>query len=147
MIPAPAADPGLLIRRMLSVTSAVALRSWATAAGFVDLLPAKRLHVTVAFSRRTFVPEPATVSSISTYGDTRQVIRLGAGAIALGFRNTLIEERWAQLRAAGATWDYEGYLPHVTFTYADDGRDLAKVQPFTGTLIFGPEVHSPLPTH
>jgi hypothetical protein len=64
--------------------------------------------------------------------------------VVLKFDSPELAARWQAARDAGASWDYDGYHPHVTITYDGGGVDLSGVQPFAGDLVFGPEVHAPL---
>lgn len=66
---------------------------------------------------------------------------LGDGsAIVLRFSSSDLHHRWREFRAAGASWDFPGYKPHVSITYDGAGMDLSKIKPFDGELRFGPEV-------
>lgn len=119
------------------------LIAWAKEQGFRKTIPAGQLHVTVAYSRRALdwskvkpdmgelrVP-PSKNRTIEPLGDQ--------GAVVLLFQSAELQERWKAIREAGASWDYPGYRPHVSITYADGDIDLDAIEPFTGELRFGPE--------
>jgi hypothetical protein len=80
---------------------------------------------------------------------------LGAGllgpknALVLFLDSPILESRWAAANEAGATWDHDGYHPHMTIAYlgaAGDGwtdraRGPLPLPDFP--LVFGPELSSP----
>lgn len=119
--------------------------AWAKAQGFKSIIPARDLHVTVAYSKR-----PVNWFSIGTdwsaevtvpEGGPRAVDRLGTGgAVVLHFTCYDLKWRNEEMREKGASWDFEEYLPHVTLTYDAGDIDLTKVEPYQGKLVFGPEV-------
>lgn len=124
------------------VTNAADIIAWAAAQGFTSTLPAKDLHVTVAYSR-----EPVnggavrqTGAAVSVAGGKRTVEPLGdEGAVVLKFASDELQARWKQYREAGASWDYDSYTPHVTLTYDGKGVDLSKVAPYAGPIELGAE--------
>jgi hypothetical protein len=59
--------------------------------------------------------------------------------VALIFGSGELQYRHRQMRDAGASWDYPSFLPHITITYDAGSIDLAKVEPYQGRLVFGPE--------
>lgn len=145
---AAAANSGLYVRRNLTAESAAAFREWALGQGFINPLPDAELHVTIVHSR-VAVPslQPVDSELIITGGD-RDVLPIGdGGTVALMFESPELEARWGQAIAAGATWDHEGYLPHVTIAWNGEPSVLGDVAPFTGDLVFGPEIHEPLNEH
>jgi 8-oxo-dGTP pyrophosphatase MutT (NUDIX family) len=121
------------------------LVAWAQRAGFRDLLPAKEMHVTVAYSRSPVKwPKPAEKTVKITEG-VRYVEKLGdKGAVVLRFDSVELSDRWREFGTLGATWDWDGYRPHVTLTYnagplMSSLIDQGEVEPFDGPLEFGPE--------
>jgi hypothetical protein len=132
----------LYVRRPLK--NRADLAAWAKAQG-LELQDGA--HVTIAFSKNPikwpreasnpfFVPEAAEQKD-----GTRSVDVLGEGAIVLRFESTLLQDRFAQLRGLGASWDYDDYQPHITICYAPDSSiDVGDINPYLGPLVFGPEV-------
>lgn len=123
-----------------TLTNAADLIAWAKGQGFATTMLPDDLHVTEAYSREPFDwsalrPDPGHVLAA---GGARTVQAFGK-AIVLTFESPKLQERWQQLRAAGASWDFPDYSPHVTFTYEPGSVDLAKVEPFQGPLMFGSE--------
>ncbi len=145
-----ASDPrSLYVYRQ--VKNADEIMAWATEQGFASLLPPGDLHVTVAYSK-----QPVNwfkMASDFVLGDRlvidpggpRVVDRLGdKGAIVLHFWSEQLSWRNRQMREAGASWDHPQYLPHITLTYQGGDIDLAKVQPYTGRIVLGPEIFEPI---
>jgi hypothetical protein len=137
----------LYVRRNLTAECANQVRDWAKAQGIPNLVPPDQLHVTIVYSRGArpnLVPLNDQVCDIAA--NDRSVGPLGdKGAFVLFFNNQTLQNRWDQANRASATWDYEtGYRPHVTLTYDAEGAQLSGVKPFTGRLIFGPEIHEPI---
>jgi 8-oxo-dGTP pyrophosphatase MutT (NUDIX family) len=137
-------EPGSYVRRNLTPESAAAFGQWAKDQGFANLTPADELHATIVYSHAAMDWKPET-DDLVVQGGKRSVEPLGdKGAVVLKFESPALTQRWQQARDDGATWDFEGFHPHVTITYDAGGKDLAGVTPFDGELVFGPEVHEPL---
>lgn len=122
------------------------LMEWARGQGFVSLVPAEELHVTVAYSRRAVnwfamgQYGSNTGELIVSPGGPRLVERMGDGtAVALVFQSVDLQWRHREMRDAGASWDYPSYLPHITLTTNAPDLDIAAIKPYQGRLIFGPE--------
>jgi hypothetical protein len=62
------------------------------------------------------------------------------GAAVLSFASNDLRWRHESICAAGASWDFAQYEPHVTISYKTDGMDLGKVEPYTGAIELGPEL-------
>jgi hypothetical protein len=137
--------PLYVSRRVLNADEVLA---WAKSQGFEASLPADDLHVTVAYSRAAVDWQAcrAPTGQLVVKGGARRVAPLGdEGAVVLHIESDDLQARWQQLRDAGCSWDYEGYQPHVTITYAaPDGFDVASVKPYRGPLVLGPEEFAPL---
>ena len=116
---------------------------WAKRQGFKNILDADDLHVTIAFSKKqidwtNLTPKKNTLKLM---GGTRSVIPLGnEGAVVLKFTSNKLQEGWQYYIDHGASWDWDSYKPHVSITYDGTEVDLKKVKPFTGDMIFGPEI-------
>lgn len=130
-----------------------AFTRWARSQGFTDIVD--DLHVTVLYSRTPVDPFdlPGDWSSDESgelrvrQGGPRKVEQLGPkGAIVLRFANRYLSYRNADLIEAGASSDWPEFTPHVTITYNGAGVDLDKVEPYTGELLFGPEIFERLDT-
>ncbi len=123
---------------------------WAKGQGFTTTQKAEDMHVTVCFSRQAVDwMEMGTDWSGDNEGNLRvpaggpRVIeRLGEGgkAVTLAFVNESLTWRHERFVKAGASWDWPAYQPHVTITWDAGDLDLSKVEPYTGPLVFGPEI-------
>ena len=142
----------LYVRRDLKLASAKALIAWAKSNGFTSTLEASDIHVTVLYSKQPVDPmkmgetwgnEPDG-GLIVKAGGPRAIERFGE-AIVLQFASWSLVSRHDDMVRAGASHDFDEYLPHVTITYsAPEGLDLEAIKPFTGELAFGPEIFEPL---
>jgi phage-related protein (TIGR01555 family) len=124
---------------------------WAKSQGLETTLAAEDMHVTIAFSRA-----PVDWFSVGTDwagdqdgklrvkpGGARTVERLGDGdAVALLFASDDLTWRHDRIKDAGASWDWPDYRPHVTLSWDAAGVDVSKIKPYTGPLVFGPELFS-----
>jgi 2'-5' RNA ligase len=76
----------------------------------------------------------------------RLMERLGAedprAAVVMQFASTDLTVRWRDFREdGGCSWDFEDYQPHITIAWdKDQVIDVSKLKPWTGELVFGPEV-------
>lgn len=147
---ADGAEPKTLYiqRKLLNADEVI---RWAKSQGLETTLAADDMHVTIAFSRA-----PVDWFSVGSDwsgdengklrvkpGGPREVRRLGDGdAVALLFSNDDLEWRHKRIIEAGATWDWPEYRPHVTLTWHAEGVDVRTIEPYTGPLVFGPELFS-----
>src|SRR5205085_9691088 len=119
--------------------------------GFTSTLPADKMHVTIAYSSTPMDPlavgnqSPSYKQGVITGNSGRAVTQLGSeGAVVLKFASPVLATRWQQYRKAGASWDFEGYQPHITISYEAGGLDLSKVKPYMGPIQLGEELVSEL---
>lgn len=132
------------------VENADEIIQWAKDQGFKTTIKPGDMHVTEAYSRepvtwedmgqdifqdaqgRIIVPAGLEGRSVEPLGDE--------GAVVLKFRSSEISTRHKQMRRAGASWDYPSYMPHVTISYDGKGLDFDSIKPYSGKIVFGPEV-------
>lgn len=136
-----AAPRSLYVSR--KVTNAAEIMAWARGQGIPNLVAASDLHVTVMYSREPvdwFGVGTAEERILVPRGGPRMVDRFDGGAIVLCFSDWSLRWRHESLREAGASWDHEGYQPHVTVGRAEGDFDLSKVEPYQGKIVLGPEV-------
>jgi len=129
------------------VTNPEAIVEWAKRQGFASVESPADLHVTVAYSREPVAADAAGQgpSNIIVLAGQREVKQLGdEGAVVLRINDPALEKRWQAFRDAGASWDFDGYQPHITVSYDKGSVDLAKVEPYRGPILLGPEVVEPL---
>lgn len=133
----------LYMRRNLK--NADAFIAWAKSQGFKTTLPPEELHVTIAMSKQPTEWPRAITSDLVAEGGLRTVEPLGdGGAVVLKFVSKEINERWDELRASGAGWDFDAFTPHITISWQGGDVDLSKVAPFQAPLHFGPEILTPI---
>lgn len=129
----------LYVRRPLQNPAAII--AWAKAQGFKTTLPAEDMHVTVCFSRTPIdwqAPGSGHFSTLIAIEGARSVKRLGE-AVVLTFENGSLEARHQEFADCGASWDHDGYHPHVTISY-DPDFDVSMVLPYQGLIELGREV-------
>jgi hypothetical protein len=73
-------------------------------------------------------------------GGPRAIEQFDGGAVVLMFADWGLSWRWETLRDHGASWDYDGYQPHITVTLNVGDVDLTKVTPYRGRIVLGPEI-------
>ena len=129
-------------RRLLNGS---AIRIWAKEQGFTSTLPASDMHVTILYSKRPMAWTDVDLdkNDLTVEGGEREAKRLGDGgeAVVLKFSSDALSERHQTFMDAGGSSDYDTYQSHITITYRGDGLDLEDVEPYTGELVFGPEVY------
>lgn len=122
------------------------IREWFKKNGIDAMVPNDKLHVTIAFSKKSvnwdqidFDKEKCSIEA----GGYRKVAPLGdKGALVLKFKTDLLSKEWQYFRDVGCGWDYDsGYIPHMTITYDAKGLDPATVKPYTGVIKLGPQIH------
>ena len=140
--------PLYVYRRLINAADVLA---WAREQGFDTLVAPEDLHVTITYSKK-----PVNWFAIDNFGSFRDELIVGPGgprlvetmggkgAVALCFQSPDLQWRHREMMEAGCSWDFPSYIPHITLTYDASGVDLAKVQPWTGRLIFGPEIYEPI---
>lgn len=139
---ADAAPRTLYVRR--SVENWREIESWAKAQG-VETTLGSDMHVTVAFSRTPIdwmsVPPPWEAKIELPPGGPRMLDRFGQDGRAkvILFRSSELEWRHETIISRGASWEHEGYQPHITFTYGDVPDAMETYQ---GRIVLGPELFS-----
>lgn len=118
------------------------LLKWAESQGFEKILDPSDMHVTIAFSKdevnwNQFKPRESKITIKLNSSTTKQ---LGEDAIVVAFDSDLLQKRWKEFRDGGCSWDWPSYQPHVSITYHGSNLNLKNVKPYTGTLVFGPEI-------
>lgn len=119
------------------------LIQWAKEQGFNSVIPAEKMHTTIAFSKGKVDWHSLAVQkdTIAIPSGKRSVQVLGdQGAIVLRFESDKLQQDWQNYRAVGATWDFDGYHPHVTITFEGFNGEYDKIIPYDGVLLFGPEI-------
>lgn len=125
------------------VKNADEIIAWFKAQGMQTLLPPEEMHVTIAYSKRRVdweaLGDENTDEIEMEPSLRRSVIPLGdKGAIVLQVASPELNTRWKTFIHKGASWDWDGYRPHITLTYKSD-VDAGRFIPFPGRIILGPE--------
>ena len=124
------------------VKNAGDIQDWFRSQGMERMLPPDDMHVTIAYSKRrvdweAIGPEAAEDLELEP-SLRRSVIPLGdKGAVVLKVSSPELQARWENFVSKGASWEYDGYRPHVTLTY--DAVDAGRFVPFPGRIVLGPE--------
>ena len=127
------------------VINSVQVIAWAKEQGFKTTLPADDLHVTVCFSREPmdWMAAGDNFDDLRASGGVRRLRRFGE-AIVLTFENADLERRHQQFADCGASWDHDGYHPHVTISYDPDFVIKKRMAAYDGPIELGPEVYEPV---
>lgn len=146
----PPPRPLYVQRKLLNADDLIA---WAKDNGFTTTLPAGDMHVTVLYSRSMVDPmkmgrdwyEDEKGRIIIRPGGPRMIERLGENAVVLRFVSPSLEYRHRDMIEAGGSHDYPEYQPHCTISYnKPDDLNLETIAPFSGELVFGPEIFESL---
>ncbi len=118
--------------------------AWARAQGFVDLVDSGELHVTLVSSK-----EPVDWMKMGSSWSNHELVVPAGGpriveqfgdCVVLTFSSSDLQYRHESMRDRGASHDFPSYQEHVTISCSPQTVDLSKVKPYTGELVFGPEM-------
>jgi cation transport regulator ChaB len=128
----------------MRVKNADQLREWFEGQG-VKMMPSSELHTTISYSRTPFAFQPSShvieIHPLKILG----VQSLGAeGAIVMKLQSDELQARFNACMSAGATYDYEEYIPHITLTYDGIGLDLNSLQMPPFPIVLYKETVEPL---
>lgn len=116
------------------------LVEFAKAQWLTDIIDKDDFHVTIAFSRDEvdwdqFV---ADTSEMTISIENAVVEKLG-DAIVIKFESKELEEAWQKYIDGWASWDHDGYLPHISLSYNAD-QSLDGIDSFSWDIELWPEV-------
>lgn len=119
------------------------ISDWFKSQGMASTQDPADMHVTVAYSKKAVEWEalgPEEDGDVEIEPCLRRsMIPLGdKGAIVMRVDSPKLTSRWQHFIQKGASWDYEGYQPHITITYMP-GTEAARFVPFPGTIMLGKE--------
>lgn len=129
-------------RRLINAQDVI---DWAHTQGFKSVQMPEDMHATIAYSKEPFdwdALDPLG-AQVKVQADPRGLNQFG-DATVLRFQSAELEGRWREFVEAGASWDHDGFSPHITLTWAGPPRPLAEIEPYRGPLVFGPEVFKPI---
>lgn len=136
----------LYVRRDL--LNADVVRDHYKAQGLGAMTPADEMHVTIAHSSAAV--DWMKVGSDWTSDEKGRLRVVPGGArmhelfgkdkttLVLLFNCSSLSWRHEDIKNVGASWGFPDYQPHVSLTYSWSGGDFP--EPYTGELLFGPEV-------
>lgn len=122
------------------------LKAWAKSQGIPDL--ADDLHVTIAASRTPI--DWIKAGNASDWGSDndgkltiapggpRVVEPLGGMTAVLLFASSPLVWRHREILEAGASYDFEEYMPHISLSKAP--IDVASIEPYRRKIVLGPEI-------
>ena len=134
------------------VVNAEAIIAWAKDQGIVETIDPDKMHVTLAYSKQLVdwmkVGEDWNTREDGTLrvapGGVRLVEAIGddGKALVLMFTSSALSWRHEQIKAAGASWKWEDYQPHITISWSgiSSPEALKAIEAYQGEIIFGPEV-------
>lgn len=106
----------------VKIKNAKKLVDWFSSQGVKTIIP-EQLHSTISYSRSEFKREPSESEIVVPSFSLREIAPLGdEGAIVLKYDSEKMQNRFNECIKAGATYDYDEYIPHITISY--NGKDL-----------------------
>lgn len=121
-----------------------ALANHMKALGVNNLCDKSEYHITTVYSRTPikYKPSPAAITvhpiGYDLFGHPNKVL-------VLKVENPALHERFNKAKAAGASWDYPNYQPHITLaTKVDPNLDITKLELPRFTIDTGNEFTEPL---
>lgn len=124
------------------------IKKWAKSQGFKTV--SKDMHVTLLYSKtpvdpmamgRTYDSGDAVVVPA---GGPRAIEQFNDNAVVLQFAHAPFDRRHDQMVEAGASHGFPEFQCHVTITYSPGDVALDAIEPYSGQLIFGPEIFAPI---
>jgi hypothetical protein len=122
-----------------TLTNSEPLIAWAKEQGFKTVLEPKDLHVAVVYSKEAMKWDAVENTDAAINCTAGKVVRFDGGAVVLKLISPELQARHKEFKAAGASYDFPSYQPHVTLSYDAKEVDLTKITPYEGVLEFGPE--------
>lgn len=133
-------DASLYVSRPLTAASAERLHDWAVEQGIKNIVPPELMHVTQVHSS-TPVTGLTPLATLLDVGSNRWLAQLGKErCLVMHFSSPEMNARFKEASAAGATWDFDYYRPHITLSYdAGSVNDYMMVEAPDFPLQLGPE--------
>lgn len=149
---ASGAVPVYAFRPVLNAEEIVA---WAQSVGLEKTLTPDDMHVTVVYSKTPFMGIDQVQSDVLCLWSDRRIIRGGKRSVdrfgkmgevlVLKLDSVDLTQEWLDHRRAGASWDWDGYQPHISLTYsAPEGIDASSIEPYDGDIVLGPLSYRPI---
>lgn len=108
--------------------------------GIKDIISAKEMHLTVAFSKKKVDWSKFTSDdkSVDLQLQNATIEKLG-DAIVISFKSKDLEKWWKKYVDGWASWDFETYTPHISLSYTAD-QDISNIGKYSGPISLGKEV-------
>jgi hypothetical protein len=123
------------------------VKKWARKQGFETCVPADTMHVTVIYSKQKVnwdktEPLKDDIKVEKNKNNPRSLQKFGEkkNVVVLTFYSKELSKRYKEFRDIGCSFDYPEYKAHITITYDGKDIDIAGMEPYEGTLKFGPEI-------
>ena len=120
---------GLYVGVTFSKDTVERIRQYAEQASIPNLLNAEHLHSTLAYSRNLIdgFESAGTINEIGTptvfdIWEIKSLLEIKSYCLVLKFNSGYMQKRFNEIISMGATYDYDHYIPHVTFSY-DVGKE------------------------
>ena len=113
------------------------LAEWYSKQGLKTIDPTE-LHCTIAYSRRLFQRTPDTTDIVVSDVYPQLEVLGDEGCVVLKLKSKELENRFNECIEAGATYDYESYIPHITIAVGVT-EDLSKYKSPNFDIILGNE--------
>lgn len=113
-------DANLYVSRPLLDGSADRLHDWAVENGIKNIVPPELMHVTQVHSKAEVDTDSLTPNDtvLDVGADGRWLSQLGKGnCLVMFFQSPDMQARFKEAQAAGASWDFPNFMPHVTISY------------------------------
>ena len=114
---------------------------WFADQGIDNLVPADKLHVTVAFSRKEVdwsIIHNRNMN-LSENWPNSVMHSFGEKDIVMKIESKELHYDWEYYMTCVCSYDFEKYQPHISIKYIGEKVDINTVKPFPGGLLFGPE--------
>jgi len=115
--------------------------NFAKSQGIEKILDEKDLHITLAYSKDLVDWDSfeKNEEEIEISLENATVIKLG-DSIALSFQSDVLKKSWQKFIDFGASWDYEGFTPHISLSYYNENVNVSKMEKFNGKITFEKEI-------
>ncbi len=135
----------LYVKRPLTPGSAERLHDWAVEQGIKNIVPPELMHSTQVHSTAEVDTDKLKpLLTLLDIGDGRWLSHLGTGnALVMFFLSQEMQDRHKEALAAGASWDFPQFMPHITISYDTENVDAHQYgmdAPPDFPLQLGPEV-------
>lgn len=140
-------EKGLYVHRKL--LNGGSFHQWAIDNNVPNPIQPEEMHVTQVYSKKPVKLMPDHQVSMLQLNKPNMHLETfpsqdNKRALVIRFDDKYFHDRFLQAKAAGASYDYGEYKPHVTISYDVDDFDYTKLKPPELPMIFGSEEHSPL---